>query len=61
MLSFTKHSDTAYVATHGDLLIEIISTCCGIEINVDGTVINGAPYESMTDAMEAATLYVESV
>jgi hypothetical protein len=61
MLSFTKHSDTAYIAVHGDMLIEIINTCCGIEINVDGVVINDAPYESMSDAMEAATLYVASV
>jgi hypothetical protein len=61
MLEFIKHSDDAYVATHGDLLIEIIDTGCGVEVNVDGIVVNDAPHESVSDAMEAATLYVASV
>jgi hypothetical protein len=61
MLEFMKHSDDAYVAAHGDLLIEIINTGCGVEVNVDGIVANDVPYESVSDAMEAATLYVASI
>jgi len=60
-MEFIKHSDDAYVATHGDLLIEIVDTGCGIEINVDGITVNDAPYDTMHDAMEAAALYVASV